>query len=179
MAVQSTRTIDDVNSVRAATDVFAEYGDFIRAVIRHHIGNNGQADDLFQDFFLSLVCKPLPADVQDVKSYLYRAITNDFFDAVRRVETYRDYVRKYAKNTNYSINKQTAENASNETEEKNKMFELIERLLPQREAQAVRLRYKDNCSIKRIADTMQVNAGSVRRYICVGLRKIRKYLVVK
>lgn len=179
MALQSTNTHDYASRVQAATNIFAEYGDFIRAVICHHIGNKVHADDLFQEFFLSLVCKPLPADIQDVKSYLYKAIANDIVDAVRRVQKYRNYMQKYAKQINYFINKTTPEDASINTEGVNRMFELIEQLLPQREAQAVTMRYKHNCSIERIADTMQVNTDSVRRYICVGLRKIRDRLIVK
>lgn len=179
MVLQSTNTHDYVSRVQAATDVFAEYGDFIRAVIIHHLGNKVHADDLFQDFFLSLVCKPVPADVLDIRGYLYKAIANDIVDAVRRVQKYRNFMQKYAKQLNYFINKTTPENACINKEDINRMFELIEGLLPEREAQAVTMRYKDDCSIERIADTMQVNADSVRRYISVALRKIRDHFIFK
>ncbi|MHC4792547.1 MAG: RNA polymerase sigma factor, partial [Planctomycetota bacterium] len=65
------------SNVNHAAKIFSEYGDFIRGVIRYQVGNDAQADDLFQDFFLSLVSRPVPADIQNIKKYLYRAITND------------------------------------------------------------------------------------------------------
>jgi len=77
------------NNIDLASKVFAERGDFIRAVIRSQVKNEAQADDIFQDFFLSLVYNPVPKGVKNMKSYLYRAIIKDVVDAVRRVETYK------------------------------------------------------------------------------------------
>ncbi len=77
------------NNLDLASKVFAEHSDFIRAVIRSQVKNEAQADDIFQDFFLSLVYNPVPKGVKNMKSYLYRAIINDVVDAFRRVETYK------------------------------------------------------------------------------------------
>ena len=179
MALPSSSTNNRANRVDVAAKVFAEYGDFIRAVIRYKVKNDAQSDDLFQDFFLSLVSKPIPAGVQNVKSYLYRAIINDIVDATRRVEKYKTRMNKYAECLNYSINKNDPENALVEVEQTDKMFKLIEGQLRHSEAQAVTLRYRNSCNIKEVAKKMHVNNRTVSRYLSAGLNKVRQFLTLK
>ena len=166
-------------NVAGAARIISEYGDFIRAVIHYKVKNDTQSDDLFQDFFLSLVSKPVPAGVQNIRSYLYRAIINDIVDATRRVEKYKTRMNKYAECLDYSINKNTPENALIEAEETDKMFKLIEGWLRHSEAQAISLRYRNIYNIKEVAKKMHVNNRTVSRYISAGLSKIRQFLTVK
>ena len=163
----------------AAAKIFTEYGDFIHTVIRYQVKNETQADDLFQDFFLSLVTSPLPTGVRNIRGYLYRAITNDIIDATRRVERYRNHMHKYSKHLDRPINKRTPEDAFICVEETSKMFELIKGRLRNNEFQAITLRHKDHYNIKDVAKKMDVKRTSVSRYISEGLRKIRKFLVVR
>lgn len=179
MALLSRHADDCGDVVDTAADVFDKYGDFVRAVIRHNVGNTPRADDLFQDFFLSLIHRPIPPDVRNIRAYLYRAITNDIRDATRRTKNYRKHIRIYAKPANYFINNKTPENASIEVEEINRMCALIERQLPRREAQAVIARYGNNCDIKEIAAEMDVDYRTVARYISKGLKKIRQFFAAK
>ena len=165
-----------LSNVERAAEIFAEYGDFILAVIRHQVNNDNMAEDLFQDFFLSLVSKPLPAGIRNVKSYLYRAVTNDIVDAARRVEKYDTLLHKYACNLNFSINKSKPENALIDIEEINKLIKLIKGWLPHSEAQAINLRFKHNQSIKEVAEKMHVSKRSVSRYISAGLSKVHQIL---
>jgi len=167
------------SNVERAAEIFSEYGDFIFAIIRYQVSNDALAYDVFQDFFLSLVSRPIPAGVENIKSYLYRAITNDIIDAVRRVEKHQAMIHKYAGCLDYSINKSSPENALIEIEETNKMFKLIKGWLPRSEAQAITLRYRHNYNIKEVAKKMKVNNRTVSRYISVGLSKLRQFLTVK
>lgn len=176
MVLPETKTSSHANRANTAANVFAEYEDFIRMVIRYQVKNETQADDLFQDFFLSLVSKPIPIGVRNVKSYLYKAITNDIIDAARRVEKYQKHMHKYAKCFNYPIDKRTPENVFIEEEETNKMFEFIEMRLRHSEAQAITLRYRHNYDTKEVAEKMNVNGSSVRRYVSIGFSKIRQFL---
>ena len=162
-----------------AAAIFAEYGSFIRAVIRSQVNSETKADDIFQDFFLSLVCKPVPQDVKNIKGYLYRAIINDIIDSARRVQKYRNHVHKYRKHLGRPINKRTPEDAFICMEETNKMFELIKGRLQNNEFQAITLRYKNQYSIKDVAVRMGVKCKSVREYTSRGLRKIRQSLKLK
>lgn len=173
---EKTMPIDNVD---CASEIFSEYGEFILKVIRYHAGSEEEAEDLFQDFFLSLVCNPIPANIKNIKGYLYRAIVNETVDAARRVVKYRSRIHKYAKNLNYSVNKSMPEDALIEEEEINKMLRLIEKQLPPREAKAIALRYMSNRSIKDIAKKMYVKKRSVSRYISAGLNKVRQFLILK
>lgn len=166
-------------NVARAAEIFSQYGDFIRTVIYYRVKNDAQANDLFQDFFLSLVSMPLPAGIRNVKSYLYRAITNDIVDAVRRVEKYKTRMDKYAECFNYSVNKNGPENALIEIEQTNEMFRLIEGWLRHSEAQAITLRYRNSYNIKEVAKKMHVNNRTISRYISAGLSKVRQFLTVK
>jgi len=171
-------SVPPANVARAA-EVFSKYGKFIFAVIRYQVKNDAQADDLFQDFFLSLVSKPLPEGIQNVKGYLYKAITNDIVDATRRVENYKARMNKYAECLNYSVNKNSPENALIEKEQTNKMFRLLEGRLRRSEARAITLRYRNSYNIKEVAEKMRVNNRTVSRYISAGLSKIRQFLTLK
>ena len=71
-------------NVNSATKIFDEYGDFIYSVIRYKVKDEASAEDLYQDFFLSLVSSPIRKEVKDMKSYLYRAIINKIFDTKRQ-----------------------------------------------------------------------------------------------
>ena len=78
----------DRDAVRAASEVFAEHGRFIRSVIRFQIHDESRVEDLYQEFFLYLVRTPLPSDVRNVRSYLFRALIHDAVDMSRRLEKY-------------------------------------------------------------------------------------------
>ncbi len=179
MALPSTDTNVYTDNVNTAAKLFMEYGVFIRAVIRCQVKNETKVDDLFQDFFLSLIVNPLPADVGNIKSFLYRAVTNDIINAVQRAENYQKNILKYSKRLNYPIYKKTPEQVVIDTEETNRMFGLIEKRLRRSEAQAITFRYISNYNIKEVATKMNVSSGSVRKYIYVGLSKIRQLLKLK
>ncbi len=167
------------NNVGLAAEIFAEYGGFIHMVIFSQVKNKARIDDIFQDFFLSLVHKPVPQNVKNIKGYLYRAITNDIIDATRRVNRYSYHMHKYHEYPNHSINKKTPENAFINVEETNKMFGLIRRRLTNSQYQAMALRYRTDHSIKEVAEKMGVKSTSVSRYLSIGLKKIRQSLKLK
>jgi RNA polymerase sigma factor (sigma-70 family) len=180
MRLPKTNTKDYANNVDIAAKVFARYGDFIHAIIRCKVRNEAQADDLYQDFFLSLVFRPIPASVQNVKSYLYKAITNDIIDAFRQAQRHRILISRYAEqHFNYRASEKGPENAFIEAEEVRKFFEIVEKQLPNSQARAVTLRYKNSYDIKEIAEKMKVNKNSVIRYVSVGLKRIRQFLAVE
>jgi RNA polymerase sigma factor (sigma-70 family) len=166
-------------SVNTAYEVFAEHSSFIRAVIGSRVKNEAQADDIFQNLFLSLVHKPTPKDVGDIKSYLYRAIINDIADAARTMERYQALVRRYNEQLNFHSKTISPENALSIREETDKVLDLIGRHLRRSEFQAITLRYRNCTPIKKVAEKMGVRNGTVRRYISVGLSKVRKLLMTK
>jgi len=179
LTLLSSNSYNYLNEVEGAARIFTEHGNFIHAVIRSQVKDHARADDLFQDFFLSLVCKPPPASIKKLKSYLFAAITNDIVDAARRVEKYQARMHRYAEHLRYITANGDPEKTLAGAEEMNRMFELMERRLQPSEARAITLRYRDDFSIQEVAETMRVDNRSVSKYLYKGLKKIRQLLTVK
>lgn len=160
--------------VAAATNVFEDHGSFIRIVIRSHVQDQHLADDVFQDFFISLISQPLPRGLRNVRGYLYRAITNDIVDATRRIMKYRDYMCKYAKGVSRTKRQKNPEETLLETERANRVFELIEKRLPGAEAEAVSLRYLHSRRVDDIAKTMGIANATASAYVSDAIGRIRR-----
>ncbi len=160
--------------VAAAAKIFDDHGGFIRIVIRSHVQDKDLAEDLFQDFFISLISKPLPRGLRNIKGYLYRAITNDIVDATRRMVKYRAYMREYAERSSRPDSQKTPRETLQEVEEAEMALELIEKRLPCTEAEAVSLRYLDSHEVKEIAKTMGVANATARAYVNDAIDRIRR-----
>jgi RNA polymerase sigma factor (sigma-70 family) len=161
-----------------AAKVFLDHKDFIRRVICFHIHDEDQVDDLFQNFFLSFISRPLPGGVRNIKSYLYKAINNDIIDATHRKESYRNSVHEYGERSNHTCGLKTPEEAVMRMDEASRILDLIEKRLPRTEAQAVCLQYRDSHNAKEIAEKMGVGAKTARGYVSEGLGRIRRLLAV-
>ena len=165
------------DGIELATEIYQEHGEFLRAVIRCRVRDPHEADDLFQSFFLSLAANP-PRKIDNLRSYLYRALTNDRIDRLRRQRTGQKALQHYADRTrDKGTAVEPADRLANR-EEVERMFELIENKLPEHEGRSLKLRYRGGLDNDQIAEEMGVSNASVRRYICVGLKKIRQCLGV-
>jgi RNA polymerase sigma factor (sigma-70 family) len=169
-----TEKSEVANPVARAAEVFHENGTLIRSIIRFHVKSEVEAEDLFQDLFLFLISKPIPEEVQNVKSFLYKLISDMVKTSVRRVERYQTRINTYVKRKAGYI-KNRPEAPLMEVEETKKMFEFVERRLSPKEAMAVTLRYKDDCNTDEVAEKMGVKPRSVYRYVSLGLKKIRSF----
>jgi RNA polymerase sigma factor (sigma-70 family) len=156
--------------------IFAEYGEFILSVIKAKVRDSGVVDDLFQDFFLSLVRKPLPDEIKNIKAYLYRSIINDIIDYTRRTK-YKKLETSYDELRCDVVSDARAEKSLSNKEQAVKIYDLIDQKLPSSESTAVRLRYKENQNISEIAERMNITKRSVARYVSSGLRTIREYVI--
>jgi len=108
-----------------------------------------------QGFFISLASYPLPKEIQNIESCLYKAITNAIGNAASRKKKYRNCIQEYAERPNHPPrNQKTPEEALSEVEETNRLFEFVEKHLPHTEAQAVALQYREGRNAKEIAKTM-------------------------
>ncbi len=172
------------NNVDAASEVLAKHETFIRRVISNILKDEKEkdetiVDDIFQDFFLSLVYKPVPADVKDLRGYLYKTIIHDIVDATRRIERYQAVIAKYREQLDFPIDSTFPDNTLITEEELNELLEIVKRQLPDRECQAITLRYGNCLSVREIAEKMLIDSRSVSRYISEGLKKMRCSLQVR
>ena len=170
----------DKKAVEAASAVFREHGAFIRSTVRFQAGNRFQEDELLQQLFLSLVKSPIPADVRNVRSYLYRAIANDVIDFGRRKARQQKHFQRFAEEFRISIHRQAPADALMcEEEDGHAAFACLTRQLSKREAQAVTLRYRDDRSIPEIASMMGVDRRTVSHYLAAALRQLRRILALE
>ena len=175
MATTNIKLKSDVSNVERAAEVFDEHGDFIRSIIHFHVRNKTEAEDLFQDIFLSIVTRPIPEEVRNVKGFLYKLIIDTIKDAYRRIIRYQTRIHRYAEH-HLNIIDSHPDASLIDVEEAKKMYDLIEKHLPTKEALAVKLRYKEDCDTEETAEKMGVKTRSVSRYVSIGLKKIGNVL---
>lgn len=162
--------------VRLAADVFGKYGDDIRAIIHFNVRDKSRVDDLFQDFFVSLVHNPIPPHIEDIKGYIYRALTNDVIDVRRQIKNRRDYVQKFAEARKSDMIQDDPQDGFIQAEATERMFRLIESYLSKREATAVVQRYGKGLSTTDTAKKMHLHKTSVYRYLARAREKMRRFM---
>lgn len=165
--------------VGLAAEVFDRYGDEIRAIIHFNVKDKSKADDIFQEFFVSIVRKPIPSGIQDIRAYLYRAVTNDVIDVSRQIKCHQDHIQKYAECRKHFVIPEDPQDTALQTENTNKMFYLIENRLQKREAEVVVQRYGQGLSTTDTAEKMNVNKRIVSRYLSIALKKMREFVPKK
>lgn len=164
------------SAVRAATAIFEEHGEFIRKVLGRQAGSKLDVEDLYQEFYLALIHKPVPTDVRDVRGYLYKALVHRVISEARRCGAYSNAMKKYANETRISINNGETEDAFIVEEHQNAAIAKLSHCLQEREAEAFVMKYRDDCSILEIATRMGINKRTVSRYLSESLRKLHRRL---
>lgn len=162
--------------VGLAADVFDRYGDEIRAMIHFNIKDKSKADDIFQDFFVSIVHKPVPTDIEDIRGYLYRAVTNDIIDVSRQKKCHLDHIKKYTECRKQFLITEDPQNIAIQVENTKKMFQLIKTRLSKREAEVVLQRYGQGFSTTDTAEKMNVDKTIVSRYLSLAIKKMREFV---
>ncbi len=160
--------------VALATRIFAEHGSAIRAMIRLHVTRPEDEDEVYQNLYLSLVCKPPPQPLTNVLGYLSTVIRNDIIDTVRHRKSQQELICRYAMSQSWDELEEAPDERVTRTEEVQRVTDLVVKLLPTHEATAVIERYVYGRSTSDIASNMQVKARTVARYTCMGLKRIRK-----
>lgn len=173
---ENNRVSPSNDNLERTERIFAEYGNFILSAIQSKVRSSEVVDDLFQDFFLSLIRRPLPVNIKNIKAYLYRSITNDIIDHARRTK-YQKLETSYDEFQYNIVAGADAEDNLSNREQVGKLYNLIDRKLPSSESTAVKLRYKENQNISEIAKHMNVTKRSVAKYVSSGLRTIREYVI--
>lgn len=162
--------------VGLAAEVFGKYGDEILAVIRFNVDDQSKANDIFQDFFVSLVRKPIPSHIEDVRGYLYKAVTNDVIDVSRRTRNRQNNAQKYAYVHKHDISQENPQDIVIHAEETERMLRLIEHHLPKRESKVLLRRYSNGFSTADTAEKLHLTKRTVSRYLSVAMKKIRRFI---
>jgi RNA polymerase sigma factor (sigma-70 family) len=166
--------MDSHERVKLATRIFAEYGPAIRTMIRQHVTRSDEEDEVYQNLYLSLVCNPPPAPLNNVPAFLNTVIRNDIIDAVRQRKTRREIVSRYVMSRPRDEVEGAPDDRVTQAEEVRRIAGLVGKMLPAHEARAVIERYVYGHSTTEVASRMQVKERTVARYTCVGLKRIRE-----
>ncbi len=166
--------MDSHKRVELATQIFAEYGPTIRAMIRQHVTRSDEEDEVYQNLYLSLVCNPPPQPLSNVAGFLNTVIRNDIIDAVRQRKSRREMVTRYVQSRARDEVEDAPDDRVTRAEEVQRIAGLVGKLLPAHEAQAVIERYVYGHSTTEVASRMQVKERTVARYTCIGLKRIRQ-----
>jgi len=164
--------------VEKAKEVFDKYGDEIRAIIDFNVKDKHITEDIFQDFFISVVENPIPPGIEDVRGYIYRAIVNDAIDRIRQARIRREGVKQYAEYLRDSAAQKEPQNVVIIAEEVERMFRLIETRLPPRHARVLIQHYGIGRIASRTGAKLEVDRRSVSRYLSEAIRRMR-YLVLQ
>lgn len=168
--------------VRKAEEIFDTYGETIRSTIYFYTKDRVLADDIYQDFFLSLVRRPIRPEIQNIRGYIAKALINDILDSVRRTESHRNLLARYANFRSLARCGQlrnTGHNVVIDIDSLNHLTKMLKKQLSGREAESIILRYIYNLTITEAAEKMQVKKRTFSRYLCVGLKKIRQLMSEK
>jgi RNA polymerase sigma factor (sigma-70 family) len=168
--------MDKHKRVDLAAQIFAEHGSAIRAMIRQHVTGKDEEDEVYQNLYLSLVCRPPSQLPANVLAYLNTVIRNDVIDAMRRRKSRQQMVSRYAMSQTYEEMESAPDDLVTQAEEVQRVTRLVGKLLPAREARVVIERYVYGHSTTDIALRMRVTERTVSRYACVGIRRIREAL---
>ncbi len=160
--------------VKSAVEVFDRYSDTIRDMIRFQSNDTSHADDIFQDFFLSLVRKPIPPKINNMKRYLSKALRNDIIDAKRRKTNYHERISRYARTPRPAPKQKIPPHILIQSEQFKIILALIKKELRPHEANALMYRFIHNLDIADAAEKMNINKRSFSRYLCVALKKMRR-----
>ena len=161
-------------NMKLATRIYNEHSDRIRRIIRRQVNDPTTVDDILHDFFLSLVRRPIPPEIENIKGYLYQALRHDILDAATKKKNYNNRIARYAQR---NVNNRIVSNPQKialKNDEIHKIFDLINNHLPHREAMAVLQRYHYDLNTTQAAKAMNIDKRSFSRYICVGLKKLRE-----
>ncbi len=161
--------------VELTSEVFDKYGELIRSAIRVNLSDYSKADDVYQNLFLSLVHKPMPPYVRDIKSYLNQAVCHDIVDLAKSTNMYRERLCRYWKHHRQIPKIRKPQDILIEKEGFEQLFGLIEKLISTPENKAIIQRYRCGMDVSEAAKEMDVDKRSCSRYTSVALKKIRGF----
>ncbi len=131
--------------------------------------------DCLQDLFLDMWEKrEYLARITAIKPYLFQSLRNNLIRRIRKQSLFSD-LREF-EDTLFNDSSPESELILTETDQflNHKLRQAIE-LLPQRQREALYLRYYENLSYEEIAEVMGLQRQAVANYLQYGIQKLREY----
>ena len=161
-------------NVQRVSELFEEHGDTIRTTIAVHVNNKSTIDDMFHDFFLALVKKPIPQNTNNVRAYLRRAAKNDVLDAACKTKSYHLRNRRYARMHMDRFETPAPDDLAVHAEDIRQLFGVVKKQLVQHEAEAIIQKYHHDRDTSEAADAMNIHKRSFSHYLCTGMKRLQE-----
>ncbi len=159
--------------------LFREHEVFIRSVIRFALRNPSEADDFFQELFLSLALNPPSEEIKSPRGYLYRLIMERSIDWSRTHLRRSKRLRQMSQEIDPQAGHSAADTIVSQNEQVRLLFDRIEQHLKHNQARAILYRYKYNYTLEETAEKMGLKPKTVIRYVSIGLKKLRELIKQK
>jgi RNA polymerase sigma factor (sigma-70 family) len=150
---------------RVVTNLVAERGEALTRYAFFVSGSHDDAADLVQDALVKTFGRLRNGySVASAEAYVRRAILNSYLDDGRRVTRWRKIAHLQAV-------PELTDAATSDTESRLDLHEELRKLTP-RERACLVLRYYEDLKVDDIAETLELSAGAVKRYLSDGLSKM-------
>ena len=132
----------DQNNSWNLAEIYEKYDGFIQSVIQFSAKNKADREDVYQEVFVVLSQMGNFDGIRDIKSYLYRLVVNKTNEFLRKKISGELKLKKYLQLHAH----QTEENEQKQDlliqDEMDKVVDLIQEYLSEKESEAVLLRFK-------------------------------------
>ena len=152
--------------------LYMRYSDRVRRFAMGFLQNEGDADDVTHDVFVTLwqQCAEIP-DIASLKAYLFRMTRNAIFSMFR----HRRIAEEYMARARYQ-----SEEASSETEEKIATADLLDLVhltiqsMPEQRRRIFTMNRFDHMTYDEIATALGISRKTVEYHISQALARLRK-----
>lgn len=160
-------------NVENVAEMFATHGDFLFRVFRKEL-SEADAHDLWQNLFLSLITKPVPAHTTNIRRYLYQAAIHDIIDFKRSAKTHERRIGEYSTTLQRTQYDRGPVEQLIGIESVKDAFKKIEENLSPAIGQAVLHKFRKQLSHREIAEKMNIKKETVDKYLSVGTKKMEQ-----
>lgn len=156
-----------------AAEVFLENSGFLMNVLLRDLPEQ-DAMDVFQNLYLNLTTKGLPANLENIKAYLYQAAQNDIIDFKRKSATYRKKIQHYSETAKDPKPSDNPAKKLMQFDMVMKAFDMIGKHLGPSVNQVFIQKYQHNLNHHEIAGKLKITKETVDRYLSVGTKQIQE-----
>ncbi len=135
----------------------------------YYTGNRAEAEDAIQNAAESILQQTNP--INNMKGYLYRAVSNACMDIVRR--------RKKRRFVSLEVLQFWKTDTDEDFQEEYKRINRLMKLIPEDQSEIIRMRFYANKSFAEIATILEIPLPTVKSRFLYGMDKIRKTFTTK
>jgi RNA polymerase sigma factor (sigma-70 family) len=165
--------MDVKERVELASEIIRRYDSSIRALIRSYVRNDHDADDIYQNVFLSLIRVP-PTSFTFLTAYLRQIVRNHAADLARRAESRARFASDYVSGHREEPVSADPANILIEAEQMRVVKEFFESVLPSHQAKVLMERCGRGNNTQETAQRLGLKRRTVSRYYCMAVKRVRQ-----